>query len=51
MPCLSLYTLSEFVAPPRGERGLKSLAAVESMDIIEVAPPRGERGLKYLMSP
>ncbi len=35
------------VAPPRGERGLKSMCAHQIGDGCRVAPPRGERGLKY----
>ena len=35
------------VAPPRGERGLKSLCPQTRRYIAVVAPPRGERGLKY----
>ena len=34
------------VAPPRGERGLKSKLADIALHIVAVAPPRGERGLK-----
>ena len=34
------------VAPPRGERGLKSSTANLVRLKIRVAPPRGERGLK-----
>ena len=36
------------VAPPRGERGLKSGLLCRTNDRIQVAPPRGERGLKLL---
>ena len=38
------------VAPPRGERGLKS--SVNGFHLVEllVAPPRGERGLKYSLN-
>ena len=42
-PCLSLYML---VAPPCGERGLKSLSCRPPAALCEVAPPCGERGLK-----
>ena len=34
------------VAPPRGERGLKSAWAQVRAVLPQVAPPRGERGLK-----
>ena len=34
------------VAPPRGERGLKSPKAAAPRAGARVAPPRGERGLK-----
>ena len=34
------------VAPPRGERGLKSEPELVIIRIKNVAPPRGERGLK-----
>ena len=36
------------VAPPRGERGLKSYNKEVEMPKEVVAPPRGERGLKYV---
>ena len=35
------------VAPPRGERGLKSEPELVIIRIKNVAPPRGERGLKF----
>ena len=35
------------VAPPRGERGLKSVDGEELAGSKRVAPPRGERGLKF----
>ena len=35
------------VAPPRGERGLKSSQEARKALFEFVAPPRGERGLKY----
>ena len=42
--CVSIAFL---VAPPRGERGLKSFMAVLYVVSDIVAPPRGERGLKF----
>ena len=35
------------VAPPRGERGLKSSGTAFAPVTYFVAPPRGERGLKF----
>ena len=36
------------VAPPRGERGLKSIGLDGGVYADIVAPPRGERGLKFV---
>ena len=36
------------VAPPRGERGLKSSMCANPLSAKLVAPPRGERGLKSM---
>ena len=38
--------IGEFVAPPRGERGLKYHFISIIPGQFTVAPPRGERGLK-----
>ena len=35
-----------YVAPPRGERGLKFPVVRQTLVVFAVAPPRGERGLK-----
>ena len=41
-------SLKPLVAPPRGERGLKSLSYDLLYHRYIVAPPRGERGLKFV---
>ena len=43
--------ISQIVAPPRGERGLKSKIPLPVRARRGVAPPRGERGLKWLPRP
>ena len=42
-----IHSIPWDVAPPRGERGLKSHLPAFGGIKIHVAPPRGERGLKY----
>ena len=41
-----LNACTKFVAPPRGERGLKQLVTATRIVAGILAPPRGERGLK-----
>ncbi len=48
MYILDLPLSTSFVAPPRGERGLKICRRSPARLRPYVAPPRGERGLKYL---
>ena len=50
MPLLYCMTYYTIVAPPRGERGLKSVLPARQSPRALVAPPRGERGLKFLSS-
>ena len=41
-----MASYAPFVAPHRGERGLKSKLADIALHLVAVAPHRGERGLK-----
>ena len=44
----NMLLYAPLVAPPRGERGLKShVGGAAAYGNHHVAPPRGERGLKY----
>ena len=46
MQIWSAKSFISFVAPPRGERGLKLMQILYDLHHFPVAPPRGERGLK-----